>query len=393
MCWVAALRVTEQEKSDIVLNFNIFCYFHRLIRWGIINSATVLRELRVKALRILAGHQAREQIAQHGLQPALFDRFIAASGGPKWLPLAALDRHLLTRWVPQAQPMELLGTSSGGWRCAALCHPQPEAAHRRLQQAYINQRYEQYPSEQEVRDNCLGIIEALVAEVGLAALLAQPTRTLNLIACRWKGMRNHSRPRQMANLGLTALVNLISRSGLELLWERWLFSAGGAAFEPLGGLTTHPARLTPANLEAALLATGSIPMLSPGELDIDGARPGRYMDGGITDYHLDFPVLGQGKLVLYPHFNPFVLPGWFDKSLSWRRAGTNLSNVVLLVPSPEFVASLPGARIPDRGDFKRYDNEQRIALWNRCCQQGQALVNGFQQAVAEGQRVEIEKLD
>lgn len=60
-------------------------------------------------------------------------------------------------------------------------------------------------------------------------------------------------------------------------------------------------------------------------------------------------------MVLYPHFTDKVIPGWFDKSLPWRRADRErLQDVLLLAPSAEYLAALPHGKPPDRSDFKRY---------------------------------------
>ncbi|MGN6704044.1 MAG: patatin-like phospholipase family protein, partial [Burkholderiaceae bacterium] len=69
-------------------------------------------------------------------------------------------------------------------------------------------------------------------------------------------------------------------------------------------------------------------------------------------------------------FTDHLVPGWFDKSLRWRRgmAGTGwLDRVILVSPSPAFVASLPRAKLPDRKDFAHYglDHARRIADWKR----------------------------
>ena len=93
--------------------------------------------------------------------------------------------------------------------------------------------------------------------------------------------------------------------------------------------------------------------------DIAGAPPGAYWDGGITDYHLhlDHATLRDDAapaLVLYPHFQNTVVPGWLDEALNRRhRATPQLNNLVLLSPQPEWVASLPNGKLPDREDFKR----------------------------------------
>ncbi|MEI6741218.1 MAG: patatin-like phospholipase family protein, partial [Gemmatimonadaceae bacterium] len=89
-----------------------------------------------------------------------------------------------------------------------------------------------------------------------------------------------------------------------------------------------------------------------------------HWDGGVTDYHLDLePPAGDG-LVLYPHFYPHVVPGWFDKALPWRRAhGPQLARTLLIAPSDRFVASLPGGKIPDRRDFASLSHTVREQRW------------------------------
>ena len=56
----------------------------------------------------------------------------------------------------------------------------------------------------------------------------------------------------------------------------------------------------------------------------------------------EFPA-GEDGIVLYPHFYSKMTLGWFDhKQLSQLADGWMLSDVLLLAPSPSFVAELPG---------------------------------------------------
>ena len=84
-----------------------------------------------------------------------------------------------------------------------------------------------------------------------------------------------------------------------------------------------------------MLASCSIPFWLAAQQDLPGAPRGAYWDGGITDYHLHLdyqPLLGsQAPLVLYPHFQAEVIPGWLDKALKRRhRPSPFLDNLVLL---------------------------------------------------------------
>jgi hypothetical protein len=72
--------------------------------------------------------------------------------------------------------------------------------------------------------------------------------------------------------------------------------------------------------------------------------------------------------VFYPHFNGFVTPGWLDKHLPWRRsprAHPWLDDMLLVAPSPAFLATLPHGKLPERQDFYRYgpDHAGRIRAW------------------------------
>ena len=114
------------------------------------------------------------------------------------------------------------------------------------------------------------------------------------------------------------------------------------------------------NIADAIVATGSIPLVLSGVPDIEGAAPGVYRDGGVIDYHLDLPHSDPDRLTLYPHFFDRIVPGWFDKKLSWRKPqAVNIDRTILISPSPEFVARLPRQKIPDRTDFTSYTPADR----------------------------------
>ncbi|MGC1330947.1 MAG: patatin-like phospholipase family protein, partial [Pseudomonas sp.] len=135
-----------------------------------------------------------------------------------------------------------------------------------------------------------------------------------------------------------------------------------------------------------LLASGSIPMVMEGVRDIPGAGAGTFRDGGLLDYHLDLPYSG-GDLVLYPHFTDKVIPGWFDKALPWRRGDAQrLRNVVLLAPSPQYLARLPHGKLPDRSDFKRFmgQDKARQDYWRTAMSESRRMGDEFLDLVATG---------
>jgi len=95
--------------------------------------------------------------------------------------------------------------------------------------------------------------------------------------------------------------------------------------------------------------------------------------------------------VLYPHFTDRVIPGWFDKSLPWRRAdSTRLQDVLLLAPSPDYLARLPHGKLPDRNDFKRYlgDPAGRRRYWRQAMAESQRLGDEFLELADNGRLAE-----
>jgi len=151
------------------------------------------------------------------------------------------------------------------------------------------------------------------------------------------------------------------------------------------------------NLGTAVLASCSIPFWLRAVSGIPGAPPGAYWDGGITDYHLHlrYSAMQEG-LVLYPHFQPAVVPGWLDKA--WRgrhRATAALDNVVLLSPSPQWIATLPGGKLPDRSDFKAWgdDIDGRQSQWRRALAESERLADEFARLVEGAAPVHAQALE
>lgn len=312
---------------------------------------------------------------------------VGASGGPKWLALAALDQYLFGDFFANRQtPLHLLGSSSGAWRFVCFAQQQPVAASKRFAEAYQHIRFPKGIPPTEITRLSMQLLDAVLPDQEIARqVLGNPTIRLNLIVARARRI-NASRNRylQAVGLGLTASANLMHRKTLGAFFERVLFHSEEPEppFSQLTDLPTRNVPLNQANLRDAVLASGSIPMVLQGVADIAGAGPGLYYDGGVIDYHFDMPFSDEG-LVLYPHFYPTITPGWFDKALRWRKPLTrHYENVLLVCPSAEWVASLPFGKIPDRKDFARMDDEQRIACWGEVIKRSEELADDFQKLVA-----------
>ena len=157
----------------------------------------------------------------------------------------------------------------------------------------------------------------------------------------------------------------------------------GLPFDP-SDFPTQRVALTETNFMLALQASCSIPFVLKAVHDIPLAQPGAHWDGGITDYHLHLDYRSQSGLVLYPHFQPHVVPGWLDKAWSKRhRASAFLDSMILLCPTPEWIAALPGAKLPDRTDFTRYatDLAGRIQIWQTAVSAAEQLAQEWAQWV------------
>ena len=341
-------------------------------------------------LTLLAGPAALRLIRDRGLRAEDVDVIPGASGGAKWLVLAGLDRYLFGEFLaqPRERPMHLIGSSIGSWRMACLAQRDPVAALGRGHQAYIyEQRYSPRPSTAEVTAVLGRALDLLLGPTGVDEILSHPWARLHVITAEGRGLAASGRRVLLAaGLALAVAGNFVTRRALSLQMRRWIFHSAGenTPFAHLADLPTPHASLTPANLREVLLASGAIPLLLEG-VRIPGTEGGVHWDGGVLDYHLDLDF-GQGDgLVLYPHFYGHVVPGWFDKSLRWRRASaTNFRRALLIAPSEEFVASLPGRKIPDRRDFYGMPAAERMRRWQVVVDTSETLGSELRELVATG---------
>lgn len=331
------------------------------------------------------------RLRSHGLQAADIGVIPAAAGGAKGLIFQALDQFLFGQWLPAApRDRTLIGASIGAWRMAAACQADPVAAFARLGQLYCGQRYSAKPSQQEIDGVCQQLLRDFVGGRE-AEILSHPHNRLHMLTVRGRGglAAPQGRQAEMQGFAAAALRNLASRERLAAMLERVIVGdpRDGSPWlrERFDGFTTHFAALSSDNLAAALLASGSLPLVMQPVRALAGAPPGHYWDGGIIDYNLALPYSRQGgELVLYPHFSEHLVPGWLDKSLPWRRAARGprrnwLDNVIIVAPSAAFLRRLPRGKLPDRKDFRYYglNHDERIANWQRAIGEGQRLRDEF----------------
>jgi hypothetical protein len=374
----------------------------------------------MQALRIYAGPTALSHIRDHGLQPHDVAVVPGAAGGPKGLILGALDRFLFGQWLPQtSHPVHLVGASIGAWRLATACLNDPVEAFRRLEHDYIHQHYELQPGQKRPTADFVSkqFGQSLKSFYGgrVQEVLGHPRYRLHIVTSRGRHVlgREHKWGTPLGYLG-AFLTNSVRRKAMGAWLERVVFSSADPAGEgctPLPFATddyrTRQVPLTEANFNPALQASCSIPFMLRSVHNIPGAPPGAYWDGGITDYHLHLNyatdliaaragntgaggrndvedglrTASRAGLVLYPHFQKAVVPGWLDKNLKWRHKSTHfLGNMVLLAPDADWIKKLPNGKLPDRTDFMRYgpDRQARAKAWLSAASASEQLANEFQ---------------
>jgi len=362
----------------------------------------------MQALQVHAGPRALVHLRERGLSPADVALVPGAAGGAKGLVLNPLDRFLFGHWLADStHRLHLLGASIGAWRLACACLPDAEAQLALLAEDYIGQRYEREPGKSPTAaavSRAFG--DKLKQRLGSRALevLSHPQRRLHVFTSRGRHLlRREGRLRTPVGYLGAFIANAASRKALGAWLERVVFSDPRDELPlPLDDFRSAQAPLTPANLATALLASCSIPFWLQAVHDIPGGPRGAYWDGGLTDYHLHLNYAAMRRtsasgagLVLYPHFHAHVVPGWLDKGLRHRHGSSPfLDNVVVLAPHPEWVRGLPHAKLPDRGDFKFYGEDEagRQAAWRRALAESRRLADDFATLVSSPRPIEARPL-
>lgn len=343
-------------------------------------------------LQFLAGHRAYERIRSGGLSADDIEVVVGASGAAKWLVLHGLESAIFSQWfVGRNKPLHLYGTSIGSWKSAAAARRDPQSGLDALAHAYIHQYYQGKITPNQVAREATRIMNEVLPEGVPEEILNHPYCRLHFSTVRCRGLLSSDQPViETIGLGAAWLANRLSRRLFHRLCPPVMFydprnlPPFHHSLEFTGGVMP----LSNTNLRQALLASGSIPCVMKSVRTIPGAPEGAYRDGGLFHYHPAFNFLvGTAGVVLYPHFFDRVSLGWFDKNAPKRQAdGKMLADVLLLTPSPSFVASLPFGRIPDRQDFVRLagNDAKRVAFWEQTVAMSKTLGDEFLAAVESG---------
>ncbi len=340
----------------------------------------------------LAGHRAYERIRSGGLSADDVKVVVGASGAAKWLVLHGLESALFGQWFAgRRKPLHLYGTSIGSWKSAAAARLDPQAAFDCLARAYIHQYYQGRITPAQVAVEAERILRKFVGPGVPEEVLQHPYCRLHFSAVLCRGPLASDNPKiELIGLAMAWLANRISRNLFRRFCEPLLFydKRDSPPFRRNGEFPAGEVTLSPENLRQALLASGSIPWVMKSVHTISGAENAAYKDGGLFHYHPAFDFLsGEEGIVLYPHFYSQVTLGWFDKNMPARRAdGRMLSDVLLLAPSPSFVAELPMGEIPNRSHFVSLAgrDEERVAAWEKTVEMSSRLGEQFLEVVETG---------
>lgn len=347
---------------------------------------TQILQKRPAALTIQAGTLAKQLIQKEGLQSHHVDMIPGAAGGPKGIGLMGLDQAIFGDFLQRAKQRRfLIGSSVGAWRFASLIAQGEKKGAEQLAELYINLPFHKGMKIAEIEKISREMLHGILGDQS-EKLVTHPDYHLTIIAAKAEHIfqSDHKLALYSSLLGIVG-SNAISRNHLSKFMQRVIsqpsdfpqFKIQDDVFK------THYIHFNSDNVADWLMASGSIPGVTPAVKNIADAPKGAYRDGGLIDYHIDLPFGSKG-IVLYPHFADSITPGWFDKIFKSRKANPiNQARTLLLSPSQSYLESLPLGRLPDRKDFvlKGLSNNERKRLWRQSVAESQRMGDEFLELV------------
>ncbi|MDM1758949.1 MULTISPECIES: patatin-like phospholipase family protein [unclassified Acinetobacter] len=355
---------------------------------------TQILQKRPAALTIQAGSLAKQLIEKEGLQAHHVDMIPGAAGGPKGIGLMGLDQAIFGEFLPQAKQRRfLIGSSVGAWRFAGIVAQGEKLGPEKLAELYINLPFKKGMKIADIEKISRDMLHGILGDQ-TQRLVDHPDYHLTIIAAKAEHLfqSDHKFALYSSLLGIIG-SNAISRDHLNKFMQRVIcqptdfpqFKIQDDAFK------THYINFNTDNVADWLMASGSIPAVTPAVKNIADAPKGAYRDGGLIDYHIDLPFESKG-IVLYPHFTDSITPGWFDKMFKSRRANPqNQARTLLISPSQDYLNSLPLGRLPDRKDFvlKGLSDAERKKLWKQTVVESQRMGDEFLELVEKQNFAEV----
>lgn len=327
--------------------------------------------------------------------------FVGPATGPRWLLASGFDRTLLREHaLGRRNPLLLAGASAGALRFAAWLQPEPLKAYERLVEGYLSLDFSKNHGPADILSAFRRLVDDYIQDDVLSFSLVSQRYRMAIMSARFRKVLSvEFKPFQAMVLAMAFSANLVSHSCLSLFFERVVFFQGPLPpwFCLRKDFRGRTVPLTAVNFKHALLASSAVPLAMAGVRDIFGAPYGLYRDGALTDYHLNqrFDRRESDVTLLFTH-DSRIAPLWFDKGLPFRRPPADyLDNLLMVLPSEEFLATLPGGRIPERRDFKTFagDPGARESCWRETVNRSAHLGEVFLDAVSgEGFRSKVERL-
>jgi len=354
--------------------------------------------VKMSDLCIKAGRKAYDMIKNEEFDFDRITTYVAPAGGPRWLAASGFDLALMQSGVlGKSRPVLLTGSSSGAWRLAAWTLPEPAKSYRNFMERYLGTAsYQRTDTPQSLLDDMVRLIDDYIEDDAIPFALANKKYRLAITTARARNLAaSETLSIQKLGLGLAWLMNALDPSYLPLFFERVVFYYGPLPprFCLHAGFKGRAIQLNSTNFKAAIIASGSIPLVIAGLKDIYGGPRGIYRDGGLFDYHLNHDYTGkEGDVTLFFNHQERIVPGWLDKRLKSRRPFEHVLESVLMVhPSESFVQRLPEGRVPDREDFVTFidDPETRVKNWRKAVELCAPLGEQFLEIVKSGKIREV----
>jgi hypothetical protein len=353
----------------------------------------------VDRIKIKAGKHVYKIIKDGGFDLNSISTYFGAAVGPRWLIGSGFDLTLLKGgFLGRSRAVHLIGSSAGAWRFAAWMQPQAIQSYRKLLDAYVNTRYSRKDNPQSVLEKFTTLVNEYLEDDALPFALANKKYRLSIITTRARGLVSlETLWLQKLGLVICWLFNLMSSNNIYSFAERTVFYDGSKppffCLQPQ--FRGKYVRLNEINFKYAVMASGAIPMVVAGVHNIYGAPRGVYRDGGLLDYHLAHQfAANKNETVLFFHHQERIIPGWMDKNLKKRKTDNEtLSNVLMVLPSEDFIKTLPGEKVPDRTDFLTYidDQDTRIKNWHKAVKLSASLGEEFMELVESGKIKDVVK--
>ena len=233
-------------------------------------------------LKILAGPRAYQHIRKNGLSPEHISAVFGASGAAKWLAIYGLDKAVFSQWLPRStHKIDMFGTSVGAFKLAAAAVNDPAAALTRFAEAYIDQDYVDKDIATQVVIETENIIDSFLTPGSIEEILNNDRYNYHCGTVLCNGWMGSEQPTRLKLAMLKALgLSALGRNYHRKMFSRCIFHSNGAlnSFAGADGFVTHSVALSSENLRSAVKASGSIPVVMPGIIDIVQIRSASWVE-------------------------------------------------------------------------------------------------------------------